>query len=90
MKHKAEYIGCSKDKYNGNVYLFYKYKAKEYMITDYHICGDTIETLAYQHKREQDKIDKQIEEDKKKPLTPEPYNNEAEKAIEEFLKWCGI
>lgn len=88
MKYKAEYTGCSKDKYTDTVYLFYKYKGKEYMITDTH--NGYSETLAEQHKREQAKIDKQIEEDKKKPLVPEPYNNEAEKAIEDFLKWCGI
>lgn len=73
-KYKAEYIGKVTDKYPTHgghaVNLFYRYRGHEYMVTDMH--NGYSETLAEQHKREQKKIDRIIEEQFNPSIHTEP------------------
>lgn len=84
-KYKAEYIGKSRDKYSNHggyaVYLFYKYRGREYMITDTH--NGYSETLAEQHKREQERIDREIKEENK-PQKEYKYEDTAEYGFKLF------
>lgn len=54
-KYTAEFIGKVRDKNGYAVHLFYRYRGKEYMITDEH--NGYSETMATKHKNEQDRID---------------------------------
>ena len=65
---KASFISATKT-YDGKLkYLIYNYRGYEYMITDYGWYGNggKSESLSFQHKQEQNRIDKIIE-DKNKP-----------------------
>lgn len=62
---KAKFIGASRDNRFGkgweHTFLFYEYRGHEYMIIkDNNGCAG--EGLAAQHKAEQEKIDREIEE----------------------------
>lgn len=53
---KAKYLGKVKDRNGYAVYLFYRYKGHEYMITDEH--NGYSESIWEKHKYEQDRIDR--------------------------------
>ena len=57
---KAKYLGRCKHKYDDAVDLFYKYRGKEYMITDEH--NGYFETMKEKHHRTQERIDKELDE----------------------------
>lgn len=79
---KATYIGKTKDRFSDEVHLFYRYRGKEYMITDPH--NGYSESLATQHKAEQARIDRELSEKSE----PEPYTNEVEQALDAlFTYW---
>jgi hypothetical protein len=66
MNYKATFIGSYNNPDGYTRDLFYTYRGHEYMITDYGWKGYS-ESLAEQHKKEQDRIDEIIDEkDKKK------------------------
>ena len=50
------------------------------MITKYNV--ETLETLSYQHKREQIRIDKELDN----PEEIKPYDDSTDKALEELFK----
>lgn len=81
-RHKAQYVGKVYDKNGYDVHLFYRYRGYEYLITKYG-C-ETNETLRAQHKNEQERIDKIIEE--KKTKKSYRYEDTVDYAIEHFLK----
>lgn len=56
---KAKYKGKVRDRNGYAVHLFYEYRGHEYMITDPH--NGCSETMAEQHRCEQERIDKLIE-----------------------------
>lgn len=58
---KAEYIGKVRDKNGYAVHLFYKYRGREYMVTDEH--NGYSEPMWVKHKNEQERIDRIIEEE---------------------------
>ena len=60
---KAKYIGMVRDRNGYTVHLFYEYRGHEYMVTDNH--NGCHAPLADQHRFEQDRIDKAIEEERK-------------------------
>lgn len=81
---KAEYIGRFKHRYDDGVDLLYKYRGYEYMICDTHNGSMDINSLAKQHKEEQEKIDKIIEMKKQTKVNCKPTDlNE----IFEMLEW---
>ena len=79
---KATYIGKTKDRYSDEVHLFYRYRGKEYMVTDPH--NGYSETLAQQHKAEQARIDREILENSK---PHKPYTNEVEQALDMLFEY---
>ena len=82
---KAEYIGRCKDRYSAAVDLVYRYRGHEYVVTDGH--NGYSETLAEQHRREQQRIDKLLEEEQRQ-LPPEPHSSKVDEAIDMFLRYC--
>lgn len=56
---KAKFVGKVRDKNGYAVHLFYKYRGREYMITDEH--NGYSQTMAEKHREEQIRIDKEIE-----------------------------
>ena len=81
MKNEAILIGKFKDKYNAyRTDLLYEYRGKTYLITAYD--NGYSESLKDQHKREQTRIDRELIESQK-PI--QPYNDEAEKAINKLI-----
>lgn len=56
---KAKFVGKVRDKNGYAVHLFYKYRGREYMITDEH--NGYSQTMAEKHREEQMRIDKEIE-----------------------------
>ena len=81
-KEKAQFKRKLYDKYSCTVYLFYEYRGYEYMITDRR--NGYSQTMAEQHREEQEEIDRIIEE-KEKPI--EPYDDSTEKALEWFFNY---
>lgn len=78
----AVLIGKVKDKYNAyRTDLVYEYRGKTYVITAYD--NGYSESLRDQHKREQARIDRELSENQK-PI--KPYNDEAERAINDLLE----
>ena len=57
---KAKYLGRCKHKYDDAIDLFYEYRGKEYMITDEY--NGYFETMKEKHHREQERIDKELDE----------------------------
>lgn len=85
MIYRAEYIGSTRDKFDYyTVYLFYRYRGYEYMITKYPF--NTNETLAVQHKQEQERIDREIE-DSKKPVKEWQYEGSAQEGFDLFWEY---
>ena len=80
---KAKYIGKVKDKNGYTVHLFYEYRGREYMITDYGWYAATNQTLAVQHKQEQERIDREIEE-AAKPVKEWTYEGSGEEGFKVF------
>lgn len=58
---KRKYCGKGFDR--DSVYLIYEYRGKEYIVYENRAKGN--EPLAWQHKNEQARIDKEIEEENK-------------------------
>ena len=59
---KAQYIGRSKSRYTDEIFMFYEYRGHEYMVCDTHNGYMDSDPLWLQHKREQERIDREIEE----------------------------
>ena len=83
--NKAKYKGkwCEKG-YHGisTPHLIYEYRGREYEVVDYKF--NTVETLAAQHRKEQEKIDKAIEEElkpKKNTVTKTRQNTHLNKFL---------
>ena len=60
---KATYTGKVRDRNGYAVHLFYEYRGREYMVTDNH--NGCYAPLAEQHRWNQGRIDKAIEEERK-------------------------
>lgn len=56
---KAEYIGMYRHKFDTGVDLFYRYRGKEYVITDEH--NGYSEPMWVKHKNEQARIDRELD-----------------------------
>lgn len=82
---KPKYKGKVRDRNGYAVHLFYEYRGHEYMITDGH--NGYSETLAEQHKQEQERIDREIEETNK-PKEPIHYKETADYGFDLF--WESI
>lgn len=74
----------------GTTYLFYRYRGHEYMVEDRHwMPAASGMTLAEQHRREQTRIDRLIEEHDK-PQKPCHYEDTADCAIDQLMRyWNG-
>jgi len=80
---KASFISATRT-YDGKLKnLIYSYRGYEYMITDYgwYGNGSVSESLSFQHKQEQNRIDKIIE-DKNKP------QKETNGFYFDYYEWC--
>lgn len=69
---RAQYIGKSRNRDGYTTNLFYKYRGHEYVITDYGWKGYSV-TLAEQHRQEQERIDRIIEENQR-PQTGKDFD----------------
>lgn len=83
---KAEYIGKVRDKNGYAVHLFYKYRGREYMVTDEH--NGYSEPMWVKHKNEQERIDRIIEEESR-PASEVKYEDTAEYGFNLFWEWCN-
>jgi len=81
---KATYKGKVKDRNGYAVHLFYEYRGKEYMITDEH--NGYSETMYEKHKKEQERIDREIE-DEAKIQKPVRYEDTAEYGFNLFWEY---
>ena len=81
---KAEYIGKTRDKNGYAVHLFYKYRGREYMITDEK--NGYSKPLWVKHKKEQERID-QIIEAENKPKKEIKYEDTAEYGFDCFWNY---
>lgn len=89
---RAKYIGSTKTEKN-YLEMMFEYRGHTYLITrplswtncssDYTVGKANSEKK--QHEENQKLIDNLIDNPNKEV---KPYNNEAEKAIEDFLNWC--
>lgn len=75
MKYKARFTGKVRDKNGYAVHLLYEYRGHEYMVTDEH--NGYSEPMWVKHNREQERIDRAIE-NAKKPEQPVKYEDTAE------------
>lgn len=82
---KAEYIGKAYDRNGYAVHLFYKYRGREYMITDER-NGYSV-PLSAKHKWEQERIDKEIA-DEAKPKKEYCYETSAQAGFDAFWEYC--
>ena len=92
---KARYIGSTKIDKN-YLEMEFEYRGKTYFITralswtacssDYTLKSGSM-TESKQHKREQERIDNEL--DNPKAIKIEPYNNSNEKAFDAFLKYVS-
>ena len=83
---KATYKGKVKDRYSRAVHLFYEYRGHEYMITDEH--NGYSETIAEKHRKEQERIDREIEE-ASKPQKETRYEDTAEYGFNLFWEYVN-
>ena len=82
-KGKSYGRGCDR----GTTYLFYEYREHEYTVEDRHwIPAASDMTLAMQHRREQAKIDRLIEE-MDKPQKPYRYEDTADCALQKYFDY---
>mgnify|MGYP003295212566 FL=1 len=80
---KAKFIGKVKDPNGYSTHLMYEYRGHQYMICDHNNgCSNT---LSSQHKWEQERIDRIIE-DEAKVKGPAAYEDTADYAMEMFMK----
>lgn len=84
MKQKAKYIGKHKHRYDDGVDLMYEYRGREYMVCDEH--NGYSESMAEKHRREQERIDNDIENESK-PKKPFVYEDTAEYGFELFWQY---
>lgn len=82
---RAVFKGKSRDKFSDAVYLFYEYRGKEYMVCDEH--NGYSEPMWVKHKNEQDRIDREIEEERK-PRKEYRYEDSAECGFDVFLNYA--
>lgn len=86
MTSKAKYIGRCADKYDrDSVELEYEYKGETYWIHIHNTKGN--EPLAWQHRNEQARIDKELELREKENLKP---TETVEDSLEYFFNIIGI
>lgn len=78
---KATFKGKVRDRYGHAVHLFYEYRGREYMVTDEH--NGYSEPMWVKHKYEQDRIDREIEEEKK-PIKEWSYEGSAQEGFDIF------
>lgn len=83
MKYEAEYVGMAYDRNGYDLHLFYTYRGHEYVITKYR--HETNETLKTQHQREQQRIDKIVDEEMK-PQKPYKYEDTVDYAMKKFFE----
>jgi len=83
---KAKYTGKVRDRNGYAVHLFYEYRGHEYMITDEH--NGCSETMAEQHRWEQERIDKLIEE-QNKPREAFDYEKSAQCGFDLFWEYVN-
>ena len=83
--YKATYKGKTREKFPSHgghaVHLFYEYRGREYMVTDCH--NGYSEDIATQHRNEQRRIDREIEEENK-PAKEWTYEGSAEEGFDLF------
>lgn len=88
MTSKAKYIGRCADKYDrDSVELEYEYRGETYWIHIHNTKGN--EPLAWQHRNEQTRIDKELELREKIKENHEPVET-AEEGFEYFLNMIGF
>lgn len=84
---KAKFLCAGKSRDGKTTELFYSYKGYEYCIVDYgwYGVGSRNESLSYQHKIEQLKIDEQINAKKQtqKKQTQKQQNQELQESIDD-------
>lgn len=79
---KAKLVSRIKDKYNAyRTDLIYEYRGKTYLITAYDNGYE--ETLRDQHKKEQARIDDELDN----PQPIKPYTGDADKAFNKFFEY---
>lgn len=83
--NKAEYIGKAYDRNGYAVHLFYRYRGREYMVTDEH-NGYSV-PMYVKHKWEQERIDKEIA-DEAKPEKTCSYEQSAQAGFDAFWEYC--
>lgn len=67
---KAKFIGKTRDRNGYAVHLFYEYRGREYMVTDEH--NGYSEPMWVKHRKEQERIDREIEDEKKPQREAKP------------------
>lgn len=85
--YKGKSYGRGYDR--GTTYLFYEYRGHEYMVEDRHWMPAASDmTLAEQHRREQARIDRLIEEHDK-AQNPCRYEDTADYAFDQFMRFMN-
>ena len=87
--NKATYKGKSYGRgySQGITYLYYEYRGHEYMVEDRHWSPTASDmTLALQHRRAQDEIDRLIDM-QSKHKEPCPYDDSAKRALDQLFAY---
>ena len=86
---RAVYPGAAERKFNRHAWehtdLVYEYRGHQYIVTK-HNNGYSFDTLAAQHKREQERIDREIAEDGK-PAPVWHYEGSAQEGFDMLWKY---
>lgn len=83
---RATYKGKVRDLFGPAVHLCYEYRGKEYWITDEH--NGYSETMAEKHRKEQERIDREIEDSKAEPKEWK-YEGSAQEGLDLFWEYVN-
>ena len=86
---RAEYKGKTRDKYTGEISLFYEYRGMEYMIRDAGWKMSPLDSIPIQHKKEQKKIDDILEQKNKDKDKTYKYEDTADYGLNLFFELLG-
>lgn len=84
--NKATFKGKCFDRNGYAVHLFYEYRGREYMVTDEH--NGYSEPMWVKHRNEQERIDREIEEEKK-PKREVKLEDTAQYGFDLFWEYCN-
>lgn len=90
IERKAKFIGvCNKNPRDRHAWehteFIYEYRGHQYLVTK-HNNGYAFDSLVSQHRREQERIDREIEE-ANKPIPEWTYEGSAQQAFDYWCDW---